>query len=105
MGAPTNHVEEITGRPAENLESIARRYVNNLELIVHGYSAGTKLGAIAGMAKMMLTRVPDFDRWEAERGHPMLSKPRYAIDNPEWTASAKQRKLALLDPIEKSKPV
>ncbi len=98
VGEPTKHVEEVTGRPAEDFESIARRYVNNPELIVHGYSAGTKLGAILGMVKMMLTRLPDFDRWEAERGHPMLAEPQFAIDNPEWMASAEKQELALLDP-------
>ena len=105
VGAPTKHVEEVTGRPAEDFESIARRYVNNPELIVHGYSAGTKLSAIVGMVKMMLTRLPDFDRWEAERGHPMLAKPKFAIDNPEWMASAEKQKLALLDPVEISQPI
>jgi NAD(P)H dehydrogenase (quinone) len=104
VGGPTNHVEEVTGRPAEDFESIARRYVNNPELIVHGYSAGTKLGAIVGMAKMLLTRVPDLDRWEAERGHPILAEPKYAIDNPEWVASAEQQNLALLKPNGKSQP-
>ena len=104
VGAPTNHVEEVTGRPAEDFESIACRYVNNPELIVHGYSAGTKLGAIVGMVKMMLTRLPDFDRWEAKRGHPMLAEPKLAIDNPEWMASAEQQKLALLNPSTSSEP-
>jgi len=91
-------VEEVTGCPAEDFESITRRYVNSPELIVHGYSAGTKLGAIVGMAKMMLTRLPNFDRWDAERGHPMLAEPKFAIDNPEWMVSAEQQKLALLNP-------
>ena len=55
-----------------------------------------------GMVKMMLTRLPDFDRWEAERGHPMLAEPKLAIDNPEWMASAEQQKLALLNPSTSS---
>ncbi len=74
--------------------------MNDPKLIVHGYSASTKLGAIAGMIKMLLTRVTDFDRWEAERGHPMLAQPRYAIDNPEWMVAAEQQKLALLQPSQ-----
>jgi len=47
---------------------------------------------------MMLTRVTDFDRWEARRGHPMLSGPQFATDNAEWMAAAERQTLALLDP-------
>ena len=69
-------VEELTGRPAEDFESIARRYLADPELILHGFSAGSKLGAVAGMIKMMLTPLPDLARWEARRGHPTLSAPK-----------------------------
>ncbi len=97
VGAPTNHVQEVTGRPAEDFETIARRYIGTPGLIAPGFSAGSKLGAVAGLVKMMLTRLPDLDRWEADRGHPMLSHPQFAPDNPEWMASAEQQRLALLD--------
>ena len=97
VGAPTSHVEEVTGRPAESFETIARRYVANPESILKGFSAGTKLSAILGLAKMMLTRVPDLDRWESERGHPTLRTPQFADENPEWMASASQQTLALID--------
>ena len=60
------------------------------------------MGAVFGMVKMILTRLPNFDRWEAERGHPMLAEPKFAIDNPEWVASAEQQKLALLNPSTSS---
>jgi len=97
VGAPTNHVEELTGRAPENFESIARRYLADPGLVRRGLSTGTRAGAVLGLVKMMLTRVTDFDRWEAERGHPMLSEPQFAPDNPEWTAAAEQYTLALLD--------
>ena len=58
-----------------------------------------------GMVKMRLTRLPDFDRREAERGHSMLAEPKFAIDNPEWMASAEKQQLALLDPVEISQPI
>jgi uncharacterized protein YbjT (DUF2867 family) len=31
VGAPTDHVETLTGRPAENIETIARRYIQHPE--------------------------------------------------------------------------
>ena len=66
---------KICGRPQESFETIARRYIAQPDLIVPGLRVGTKLGALAFMVKMMLTRAPDLDRWERERGHPVLEKP------------------------------
>ncbi|MCH7530475.1 MAG: NmrA family NAD(P)-binding protein [Gemmatimonadetes bacterium] len=97
VGAPTNHVQEVTGRPPEDFETIARRYIANPSLILPGFSAGSKLGAVAGMVKMMLTRLTDFDRWEADRGHAMLKGPQFATDSNEWKVAAEQQTLALLD--------
>ena len=48
------------------------------------------------MVKIMLTRVPDLDRWERERGHPMLREPVLAHDSREWREAAEQKKLLLL---------
>lgn len=101
VGAPTNHVQEVTGRPAEDFETIARRYIANPGLIVHGLSAGSKLGAVAGLVKMILTHRPDFDRWEADRGHPMLAQPQFATESAEWMESARKQRLALLDPEQR----
>ncbi len=96
VGAPTDHVQEICGRPPEPFETIAQRYIAQPDLIAPGLRAGTKLGALAFMVKMMLTRVPDLDRWERERGHPMLREPVLAHDSPEWREAAEQKKLLLL---------
>ena len=95
IGAPTTHVEEITGTPAESFETIARRYVTRPDLIVPGLRAGTKLGALAFMLKMMLTRSPDLDRWETQRGHPMLEGPVLAHESDEWRKAAEQKRLLL----------
>lgn len=97
VGAPTSHVQEVTGRPPEDFETIARRYVADPALIAPGFSAGSKLSAMAGLAKMMLTRLIDFDHWEAERGHPMISDPLLATDSSEWMSSAGRQTLALID--------
>ena len=95
VGAPTTHVEEITGTPPESFETIARKYIAQPDLIVPGLRAGTKLGTLAFMLKMMLTRAPDLDRWERERGHPMLAQPVLAHESDEWRAAAKQQQLLL----------
>jgi len=98
VGAPTTHVQDLVGRPAEDFETIARRYIANPALIGPGISTGSRLGAIAGLAKMMLTRLPNFDRWEADRGHPMLSSPSFATDSPEWMQTAQQQHLCVAEP-------
>jgi hypothetical protein len=54
---------------------------------------------------MMLTRRLDFDRWEAARGHSMLSHPQFATDSPEWMAAAERQGLALLDSSAATGPV
>ena len=96
VGAPTDHVQEICGRPPEPFETIAQRYIAQPDLIAPGLRAGTKLGALAFMVKMLLTRAPNLDRWERERGHPMLQEPVLAHDSRVWREAAEQKKLLLL---------
>ena len=93
IGAPTTHVEEITGTPPESFETIARRYVAQPDLIVPGLRVGTKIGTLAFMLKMMLTRTPDLDRWERERGHPMIERTVLAYESDEWRTAAKEKRL------------
>lgn len=51
---------------------------------------------MAFVMRMMLARVPDFDRWERDRGHSMLNAPVRATDSKEWLVNAEQQKLNLL---------
>ncbi len=96
IGAPTDHVEAVTGQKPEAFESVARRLIANPDLIYPGLAIGSKLGALAFMARMMVTRVPDLDQWERERGHPLLTDPVLAQDSSEWRATAEKRQLNLL---------
>jgi len=100
VGAPTDHVQEITGRPPESFETIAGRYIAQPDLIAPGLRVGTKLQALMFMAKMMLTRVPDLDRWERQRGHPMLESPVPSYESEEWRGAAKRQGLLLQEPAE-----
>lgn len=102
VGAPTDHVELITGQKPESFESIASRYLANPSLIHPMITDSGKLGAIAFIMRMMLTHVPDFDQWERDRGHPVLNTPMIATENKEWLASAEKQQLYLLsDPVKK----
>jgi len=96
VGAPSGHVEEVTGRPAEDFETIARRYFANPDLIAAGMRAGSKLEAITSLARMAFTRVPDFDRWEDEHFLPRIRSPELAQDNETWRRYASTKTLYLL---------
>jgi uncharacterized protein YbjT (DUF2867 family) len=61
IGAPTDVVQQLTGRPAEDMETIARRYLKTM--------AGTKRGpsgmarAMSVLAKSVATRAPSHKRY------------------------------------------
>jgi NAD(P)H dehydrogenase (quinone) len=93
VGAPTDHVQRILGRAPENFESVVRRYVAEPERITPGLKIGSKLSALAFTVRMLLRRTPNFDRWERERGHPLLVNPVLAHENPEWLDSASRGQL------------
>ena len=103
IGAPTDHVELVTGRKAESFEDTARRYLKDPTLIDPRLKVGSKLGAAVFMLRMMASRVPDLDRWEREHGHPVLDNPVLAPDSKDWLASAQRQELNLLDgPAERT---
>lgn len=97
VGAPTDHVELITGQPPESFKQTARRYIQTPSRIHPQLKPVGKLGAISFLIRTILSRVPDFDRWEHERDHPMLKNPLLAADSPDWYATASVQKLNLLD--------
>jgi hypothetical protein len=95
IGGATTHVEEVTGAPPENFEDTVRRYHANPELIAPGMTHMSTLGALRFMAKMMLTRAPDLDAFEVQRGMPKLRNPQLAHENPAWVQDAEKRQLHL----------
>lgn len=97
VGAPTDHVREVTGAPPEDFETIARRYVANPALIHPALKVGRKRDAFAFLARMLLTRAPDLDAFERGRDHPILQNPVAAQDNADWRETAGQHELHLLD--------
>lgn len=103
-GAPTDHVERVTGRAAERFEATARRYLAQPELIMPGFAVGTRASALALMLRTLLTRTPDLDRWEADRGYPLLADPVLAHDSEEWRLSVRRRGLPGTNPAAVAAP-
>ncbi len=97
IGAPSDHVEVVTGRPPEDFEATARRYVAQPDLVMQGLRVGTKLDAVRQMIRTVRTRVPDLDAWVEESGHPSIGAPQLAHENPDWREVAHQRRLLLPD--------
>ena len=57
-----------------------------------------KLEAMAFMARMLLTRVPDFAQWERDRGFTILNQPLLAHESEIWRATAENQQANLLQP-------
>jgi uncharacterized protein YbjT (DUF2867 family) len=104
VGAPTDHVELVTGRKPEDFETLARRYVASPELIAPGLRIGTKAGAVWDMMKTIVTRVPNLEQFERQRAYPALAAPLLAHESPEWRTSAERRELSLLPDAEHAVP-
>jgi NAD(P)H dehydrogenase (quinone) len=98
-GAPTDHVELVTGSPAEPLQTTVDRYVRQPRLIHPGLRVGSKLDALATLMRMVVARAPDLDEWERNRGHPQISAPTLAHEDREWTEAALDRRLLLLNSV------
>lgn len=96
VGAPTGHVEQVTGRPPEGFETTARRYIEHPELVFQGLKIGGKLGAFWQLLRIMLTSAPDLERWESGRSYPLIKEGVLAHDSEEWLVTARQDGLALL---------
>ena len=99
-GAPTNHVELVTGTPAEPFDKTARRYVAEPDRVYGPLEQGNKLSTLAFMIRMMLTPSPNLEKWEREQFHPLFNNAQLAHENSDWRISAENQSLNLipLDP-------
>ncbi|MDF1779572.1 MAG: hypothetical protein P1V13_26465 [Rhizobiaceae bacterium] len=96
IGAPTDHVEVVTGAPAESLETTVRRYYENPELIAPDLKLVSTFGALRFMARLLMKRAPNLDAFRKMRRLPHITSPLLAHENPSWKADAKQARLHLL---------
>ncbi len=62
IGGVTHAVEEVGGRKPEDFATIVRRYISQSAVVKT--SLGNKLKAIANFLKIILTPVPDLDKYE-----------------------------------------
>lgn len=84
IGAPTDHVERLTGRPPEPFADTARRYLDNPALVHRRFKVGGSLGALGTLLKTMLTRTPNLDAFERRLLAPMVREPRLAHESQAW---------------------
>jgi NAD(P)H dehydrogenase (quinone) len=82
IGAPTETVEEVTGRAPEDFETIARRYVAASPFVIRG-PVGV-IREVAGLAAVLLARTPNLNKIEARLGVPRISNFALAADSPAW---------------------
>lgn len=95
FGAPTDHVEQVTGTPAESFETTARRYLAQPHLIAPGLEPGSFLGALWFGVKMLLAPSGGFDRWESDQHLPRIDRPLLAYENPAWRSAAGNQRLLI----------
>ena len=88
LGAPTDHVEAITGAPPERFEETAKRYFATPDLIYPGLRPGTKAQAFAFLFRMLTARPRDLQAWERDRGYPMLDNGELAHESTVWRSRA-----------------
>ena len=95
IGAPTDHVLEVTGQQPEDFDTIARRYTTLPEA---RRTVANKVNGLSLMIKMITTRVPDLDLWEENRDHPLIASGVLAQDSPDWLGTAERQQPNLLHP-------
>ncbi len=82
IGGVTNAVEEVGGQKPEDFETITRRYVR--QRAEAQPSRTNKLKAIWNFMQIILTPVPNLDKYEQNRNHPIISQSAYAPDCSCW---------------------
>lgn len=85
IGAPTDAVQNVSGRSPEDFEAIVHRYVNVSSMARQ--TMGNKLRAIGNLVKAMATPAPDPDRIAERLALPRIANSTLAADSAEWKSS------------------
>ena len=85
MGCVTNAVEEVGGKKPEDFETITRRYV--AQRPEAKASLANKFRAIWNFMQILLTPVPNLDKYERDRHHPLIDSSAYAPESESWMHS------------------
>lgn len=83
LAAPSDVVQEVTGKPAENFTSILRRYAKSDPLAAR--SIGSTLSVLWLMLRTMAISPMNVKNWEAEQGLPGIDSAEYCNDSSEWS--------------------
>lgn len=83
-GAPNDVVLELTGRPPEDMETIARRYA---AMPFARRTPANRLRALWNFSRVPFVSGVAGDRIARDRGDPVPSHPRAAMENDRWTDS------------------
>jgi uncharacterized protein YbjT (DUF2867 family) len=87
LGAPNDHVLEVTGQQPEDFETSARRYAARPE------ARRNRSNALRTFAEFMRTPVSpgyNLDKFERQKQFPTPSSPRLARDDPNWMSQRGQ---------------
>ncbi|WP_298260247.1 NmrA family NAD(P)-binding protein [uncultured Litoreibacter sp.] len=105
IGAPTDHVEQLTGTPAESFHTTADRYAADVSRLAPNVEDASVFQAMAFMIRMLLTPAPNFKTLSAHEGGACLATPMAGHANPEWQDAARGGTLMLLDGPDPVRPV
>ena len=84
LGAPTNHVLEVTGRQPEDFETIARRYAarpeaqRNFKNWLHTFSEFMQVPMRPGY---------NLNKFDREQGFPVPPPPQFVMQSERWKAT------------------
>ena len=81
VGAPTDHVREVTGRPAEDFADVARRYAARPEA---QRSTGNLTRAVWLMTRIGLTRAPRLDALDRRQQLPAPAATMLSGNSARW---------------------
>lgn len=95
IGAPTDHVERLTGIPAEKFSVTAERYAQDVSRLAPNVRDASLFGALAFMLRMLLTPAPDFKNLTALELNAQLRTPLAGHQNVEWQQAARDERLLL----------
>lgn len=84
IGAPNDHVREVTGREAEDFETITRRYAADPAI---ARTLPNFVRALGDFARIGLTPALDLDELAQRQRHPRPPRPLLAVDAPTWQAT------------------
>ncbi|ARV59603.1 transcriptional regulator [Nostocales cyanobacterium HT-58-2] len=81
FGAPTNVVEELTGKPAEDFETTVRRYA---ALPFARKTFANRLRAFWNFNLVPFTPGYNLERFERQQFHPIPPVPQFAMNSERW---------------------